>query len=333
MPVTANRRSALDPTRFDVVIREATRGARDVAVVVERDGRVLHEWRTSSGDDTASRFRIASVSKVLTAVAVLRLVDSGLIDLDRPVLSSIAKASGVDLADPAMERITPRQLLSHTSGLGVMSDLFFESPELSADDVVRTILASSLVANPGDSFRYSNANFVLLGRLLEVVEGRPYSEIVGDEVLAPLGLKDVAIRRTEQFESGDVRHAVRPGRNYMELLGPAGAWVASARSVATLLASVDPEPTAGILSQRMRRMMTTPSSAGVEDGSWTYGLGIRIFPGGVWGHTGTIESIRAAALHFPDGTIVVVLANGDSPRVTDDLVAALLLADLYARGG
>ena len=319
-----------DPTRFDRIIDEWTAGSSDVSVVVWRSGQVVHEWvRSRRGDLTVSaRFRIASISKVLTALTVLRLVEAGSLDLDRPILEELSSATGWPLGDPRMRVITTRHLLSHLSGYASNPDLYFASPTSSPNDVVRSLLGGVLESDPGSSFEYSNANFVLLGRVIEMITGRSYVEVAEAEVLSPLGLGDAEIVATDSWSRGDARHYVRPGRNYMELLGPAGAWVMSARSVAELLAAVDPDGPRPLLSQRLSRMMTSPTSRGVDDGSWTYGLGIRIFPDGTWGHTGTIESVRSVALRFGDGTILVVLVNGDAPRVTDEFVAALLDANL-----
>lgn len=301
-----------------------------MSVVVWRNGRVVHEWvRSRRGDLTASaRFRIASISKVVTALTVLRLVDAGSIDLDQPVLEQLSKDTGWPLGDPRMEAITTRHLLAHLSGFASNPDLFFASPNTSPDDVVRTVLGGVLESDPGSSFEYSNANFVLLGRIIEMVTGRSYDDVAEAEVLNPLGIDDAEYASTDSWSPGDARHYVRPGRNYMELLGPAGAWVMSAKSVAVVLAAADPDGSGSLLTRRLARMMVSPSSAGVEDGSWTYGLGIRIFPDGSWGHTGTIESVRAVALRLTDSTILVVLVNGDAPRVTDDFVSALLFANV-----
>lgn len=322
-----------DPKRFDRVIDEWTAGSSDVSVVVWQNGGVVHEWvRSRHGDlTTSARFRIASVSKVVTATVVLRLVEAGSLDLDRPILDDLSVATGWPLGDPRMKVITTRHLLSHLSGFASNADLYFASPTANPDEVVRTLLGGVLRSDPGSSFEYSNANFVLLGRIVEMITGRPYVDVAKYDVLFPIGIVDAEIAATDSWSPGDARHYVRPGRNYMELLGPAGAWVMSARSVAELLAAVDADGTKPLLSRRLSRMMETPSSAGVDDRSWTYGLGIRIFPDGTWGHTGTIESVRSVALRFVDGTILVVLVNGDAPRVTDEFVAALLFANLQDR--
>ena len=328
-PVVAST-AAADPKRFDRIIDEWTAGSSDVSVLVSRNGRVVHEWvRSRRGDlTTAARFRIASISKVVTAATVLRLVDAGSLDLDRPILENLSTATGWPLGDPRMAAITTRHLLSHLSGFASNPDLYFASPTAGPDDVVRTILGGVLESDPGSTFEYSNANFVLLGRVVEMITARSYVEVAQAEVLSPLGIGDAEIISTDSWSPGDARHYVRPGRNYMELLGPAGAWVMSAKSVAVVLAAADPDGSGSLLSRRLARMMVSPSSAGVEDGSWTYGLGIRIFPDGSWGHTGTIESVRAVALRLTDSTILVVLVNGDAPRVTDDFLSALLFANV-----
>ena len=66
---------------------------------------------------------------------------------------------------------------------------------------------------------------------------------------------------------------------------------------------------------------------------WDYGLGLRLFVSGEWGHSGSIENVHSMAVHRPDGLTVSVLVNGTKPKHTDDLIGAINAAVLAARTG
>jgi hypothetical protein len=66
---------------------------------------------------------------------------------------------------------------------------------------------------------------------------------------------------------------------------------------------------------------------------WDYGLGLRLFVSGEWGHSGSIENVHAMVVHRPDGLVVSVLVNGTKPKETDDLIGAINDAVLAARTG
>lgn len=114
-------------------------------------------------------FEAASLSKSVLAVAVHDLVRAGVIDLDRPVIRDVAFTE-----DPASRAVTPRHLLSHSSGL----------PNWRTDAGEPLVSAFA----PGSRFRYSGEGFVLLGRLVEAVTGQPAARIVGARVFGPAGM-------------------------------------------------------------------------------------------------------------------------------------------------
>ena len=120
-------------------------------------------WGLANTPDT--RFRIASVSKQVTAALVLRLVEDGLIDLDAPIAAYLPNG-------PAFkDRVTVHHMLTHTSGI----------PEG----------GGALLFEPGTGYRYSNPNYSTLARVVEAVTGRRYADALREHVLAPLGLAGI----------------------------------------------------------------------------------------------------------------------------------------------
>jgi len=147
----------------------------------------VEDVETKAPVTTATRFEMGSVTKTYTATAVMRLVDLGLIDLDATVRTYIPEFR---VADPeASERVTIRNLLTHTSGW--WGDAFYDTGE---DDKALARLVSDVYPSlpqlfpVGTQLSYNNVAVALLGRITEVVTGKPYRSALNDLVLQPLGL-------------------------------------------------------------------------------------------------------------------------------------------------
>ncbi|HLN29348.1 MAG TPA: serine hydrolase domain-containing protein [Gemmataceae bacterium] len=146
-------------------------------------------------------FWIASMSKPITATALMMLVDEGKVKLDDPVekylpefhdqwLAVEQDKQHVLLRKPARP-ITVRAILSHTSGMPFKSAL--EQPTLDLLPLkvaVRSYAITPLVFEPGSKYQYSNAGINTVGRIIEVVSGMPYEQFLDKRLFEPLGMKD-----------------------------------------------------------------------------------------------------------------------------------------------
>lgn len=139
---------------------------------------------------TDAVFQIGSVAKVLTATLAMRLVDEGRLDLDATVRGLLPEFSLADAS--AAARITVRQLLCHSSGFE--GDVFTDTGE--NDDCLERYVAELATTPqlfaPGTLFSYNNAGICLLGRIIEVIEGRPFDRVLRERLLDPLGLDRAA---------------------------------------------------------------------------------------------------------------------------------------------
>ena len=330
-----------NPELFDAAIRLHTldAGSRDVSVAVVYDGQVIHSYAASSRKssravDEQTSFRIASISKILTAVTVLKLVEQGQLELDEPIVGRVADNIGLMLADSRARDISVKQLLAHTSGISNFLEIFFDIGAYDQMSMLSEILGQSLSTEPGSAYKYSNVNYVLLGKAIELVTGLSYHDAVEQLVLAPLGLQSFRLVGTYEFGPSDALHAVSGGRTYMEQLGAAGAWVATAIDVAKMVDSINADsPTLHILSADLMKLMKVPATPMPVTPIWDYGLGLRLFVSGEWGHSGSIENVHSMVVHRPDGLVVAVLVNGLKPKETDDLIGAINDAVLAARTG
>jgi D-alanyl-D-alanine carboxypeptidase len=326
---------------FDAAIKLHTidAGSRDVSAAVIFQGQVIHTFAASS--DKSSRpvnvdtnFRIASVSKILTAETVMKLVEQDLLQLDEPIVGRIADTFGLTVADERARNITIRQLLSHTSGISNFLKIFFDAGSYDQMGMLKEALSVQLASEPGSTFKYGNVSYVLLGKAIELVTGLSYQDATKKLVLTPLGLDSFRLVGTYEFGPNDALHAVSGSRTYMEQLGPAGAWVATATDVAKLLDSLDPQsPSGHVISSKYMELMKVPATPVPVGPLWDYGLGLRLFVSGEWGHSGSIENVHSMVIHRPDGLTVSVLVNGTKPKETDDLIGAINDAVLAARTG
>jgi CubicO group peptidase (beta-lactamase class C family) len=168
-------------------------------------------------------FRIASVSKPLTAVAVLQLVNAGKVKLDEPVLDFIRIKPHLEAnakPDPRWRKVTVRHCLHHTGGwdrdksfdpIGIprtIAAALKTRPPVPPEDIIRYMMGQPLDFDPGQRYAYSNLGYLLLGRVIESAAGRKYQEFVKEKVLAPLGIKRMQLGRAvpEHRAKGEVRY-------------------------------------------------------------------------------------------------------------------------------
>lgn len=306
---------------FDQRIGGRLSGNWSSSIAVMIDGVVVHEAafgaRVAGGNEPAEpadRFRIASISKTVTAITTLRLVEQGLLDLDEPVGDLLVQHLGVANADGDASRITVRGLLSHTAGLGKGQDLMFGNGSVSYTDAA----AQALRSVGGSGYNYSNLGYVLLTVLIEAVTGRTYERVVNDELLEPLGIEGMRMTSTYELGPDEVSHHPRPGRLFMEALGGAGAWNATPAHLVTIINSIDPKtPGWKALSPEMMSAMRYRVPTGGEPSG--YGLGLINYGSGTFGHTGTIENTHAMVLVQPDGVTWAVTVSGNSPSESEAL--------------
>ncbi len=170
-------------------------GLPGLSVSVTRDGATELSAGAGTSDGTAidsgTRTRVESVSKTFTSAAVMLLVERGAVDLDDPVTRHLPE---LRLADGRQDEITVRQLLNHSSGLAdatAARDEYAPGPR-TLEAAVATLAGARLAADPGTAYGYHNAGYWVAARLVEVVDGRPFADVLAEELFAPLGMDDTA---------------------------------------------------------------------------------------------------------------------------------------------
>ncbi|MEO8377018.1 MAG: serine hydrolase domain-containing protein [Candidatus Sumerlaeota bacterium] len=197
-PVT----SPLSP-RIDAMVREkfSSESEPGCSVLVMDHGRVIFEKSYGVADvehnipaTPETNYRIASVTKQFTAMAILILVKNEKVDLDESVRTYVPELPGY------AQEITIRELLHHTSGLKDYEELYDKSvttPLLDAD--VINLLAAQTTGDfpPGTKYSYSNSGFSVLATVVERASGKRFAQFLHDEIFEPLGMKD-----TVAYEKG-----------------------------------------------------------------------------------------------------------------------------------
>lgn len=190
-PVRTDESSRIDAWVTD---RMAARSLPGAAVAVVRDGGVVHQAGYGVADAAGrpvtpdTPFIIGSTSKPFTAVVVGQLVEEGLLSWEEPVWPHLSAL--VDEAPAGFERTTVEQLLTHTGGLGMSvgtaGTVTIHDGGEALDRRVDELLSDPLAAEPGESFGYSNAGFMLLAAVVEQVTGRSFAVELRERVFDPL---------------------------------------------------------------------------------------------------------------------------------------------------
>lgn len=307
---------------FDTAIERRLGANQAFAVAVMVDGQLVHEAafgaRIAGGDpvETTDRFRIASISKTVTAIVTMQLVEEGLLTLDEPVGAILVDHLGLAAPDPDVAGITVRRLLSHTAGFPQHEGTFFSNGATSCADAAIRGLSSGV--SSGSGFRYSNMSYCTLGILIEAVTGMTYERVVVDRLLRPLEIGGMRMTSTYELGPDEVSHFPSAGRNFMETLGAAGSWNATPTDLVTILNSIDHStPGWKAISAESARAMRFRIDTGRPPDE--YGLGLINYDADSYGHTGTIQNTHSMVLHQPDGITWAITVAGTYPSNTGGL--------------
>lgn len=287
-------------------------------------------------------FLAGSITKSFTALAVMQLVEANEVDLDAEVSRYLAGFSG-----RAGGSITIRQLLSHTSGFSTLqgNSSHLDRTE-DGDTLARRVDRVAQLAPaypPGARWEYSNVNYQILGRLIEVVSGQDYPTYVESNILEPAGMKHSFVSDGEIHQEMATGHrpwfgTKRPlaDNGTARSTAPQGGLVASANDLA-LYMQLMLNGEDDILSAAGKAAMMRPAS----DASPDYGLGwvVDADEGRVW-HSGASPGTETLATMLPaEHAGVVVLVNagsgmgfGESARLFDGITARALGLDYEGEG-
>lgn len=294
-----------------------------------------------------SLFRIASVSKPITAAAILHLVEQGRLALDSNFLDVVTQYRLPPGADPRLKTVTIRNLLQHSGGWDRDTtgyDPMFHSTEIASAlgvqapatcaNVIRYMLGRPLDFDPGTIYHYSNFGYCVLGRVIEQVSGQTYETYVRENVLAPMGIHAMRIgsslvsgRATGEVKYYDYTSApstasVFPGGGnvpwpdggfYLEAMDAHGGWIASAIDLTRFMTALDGRRGPAFLSAGSILQMTArPNIPDWTTRSFWYGLGVLYRPqitGANWWHDGSLPGTGSLLVRSYNGYTWAILLN------------------------
>ena len=329
------------------------------SIAVAKDGKLVYAKGFGMADkvnnietEPFNKFRIASISKLITAVAIMKLQEEGKLSVSERVFGPDGILNDPFYSDPRDKRaygITIAHLLSHEGGWStrwgdqmfmpfVVAESTGVNPPVDTKTIVRFALNKGLHFTPGTGKAYSNLGYAILGLIIEKVSGMSYFDYCRKEILEPLGIYDMIFARNlpsekapfevTYYEPGDA--ILKPsiygtgslvpasyGGNDIEALGGAGAWLATAPDLIKLILAIDGfDSRKDILSRQSITFMTD-----TNNGFAPIGWKMTIFDG-TWWRTGTFPGSAGMIKRQSDGTAWVVLLNTSAwngPEISTDI--------------
>lgn len=316
------------------------------SLAVAIDGKLIYAKGFGYTDTTTKeevqpyhKFRIASISKLITAVAVMKLSEEGKLSLNDRVFGPDAILNDPYFSNPKDKRvysITVAHLLSHKGGWTqrwgdhmfmplLIADKMGLKPPVDTRTIVRYALDKRLHFTPGSGKAYSNLGYGILGLVIEKVSGMSYEDYCRKEILEPLGIYDMELAHNlpegkapfevTYYEATDIvlkpsiygtGEMVTPsyGGNDIEALGGSGAWLATAPDLMRLLLAIDgSQSRPDFLTKESIWYMTEN-----ENGFAPVGWKTTVY-NGTWWRTGSFPGSAGMLKRQPDGIAWVVLLN------------------------
>lgn len=315
------------------------------AALVARDGKVVYSQARGFADRNKkipntldTRYRMGSMNKMFTAVAILQLAQAGKVELDAPLGKYLRDYPNAETA-----KVTLHQLLTHTGGTGDIFGPVFEAHRAELRDLSDYIAMNGQRAPafpPGSRFEYSNYGFILLGRIVERVSGESYYDYVSEHIFAPSGMKDTgSLPENAHVPRLSVPYMGEPSdlQDASETLPYRGTSAGGGYStVGDMLKFALALNAHRLLDAKHTELLTTGKVDATRDTRYAYGFEDVRLPNGLHriGHSGGATGMNGILAIYPDvNCVLVVFTNRDPPAAME--VGRLLVENvvLAARAG
>jgi len=299
--------------------------APGLSVAISRHGQIVFQRGYGFADKTrgervkpASRFRIASISKPITSVAIFSLIEQGRLRLSDFIFGAegILKFDYGAAYPELVKKITLHHLLTHTGG-GLENndnDPMFRKPELNHQTLITWALQKHALNNePGTHYAYSNFGYCILGRVIEKLTGQTYSDFVQSAVLAKCGVKNMRLagNTLAQRAPGEVVYYGQEGSGTdpynmnVSRMDSHGGWIATPTDLVRFATHVDGfDFTPNILGAQTIKAMTTATAA---NANYACGWCVNRFPN--WWHTGSLPGTLSVMVRTASGLCWAALTN------------------------
>lgn len=300
------------------------------AVAIAEGGEIIYQSYNGMASvedrlpiDADTKFRVGSITKTVAAVLIMQLVEQDKLQLDTPLSDFYPEVKNAEL-------ITIEQLLSHRSGIFSFTDdpnyMDYMTESKSREEMLSFLFSYDAKFEPGSQHGYSNSNYLLLGYIIEDITDRPFSALVDERIVKPLGLTNtrfggqISPKDNEAlsyvYRKGEWRPA--PETN-MSIPHAAGALVSTVADLTTFITA--------LFQGRLVSTNTVQAMISMEgDPSGDYALGIMKYPFGdqvAYGHNGGIDGFRSHVSYLPGPDVALaVISNAMNYGLNPILIAA-----------
>lgn len=327
-PPTEEEVAVLNQIGRDFIARFKSPG---LSVAIAHQNRILFRqtWGLATPRENltpAHLFRIASVTKPLTAVAIFQLIESG----DLKLTDAVFGPDGV-LGDqfgrnypPVVNKITIRHLLTHTCGGwgNDAHDPMFQNPFWNHRELIAYTLGNQpLEYAPGTHYAYSNFGYCILGRVIEALSRQSYEKYVRANVLAACGVEDMRISGNTLAERvpGEVMYFGQNGENPYSMnihrMDSHGGWLGTPSDLVRFVLGLNGfAPTSHLLSPQSLKQMTTPSAANSG-----YACGWSVNSASSWWHDGSLPGTSTLMVRTASGLCWAAFVNTRAKNIGSSL--------------
>lgn len=278
-----------------------------------------------------TKYKAASITKAFTAVLILRLYEQGRLDLHKTIRTYLP-----DYAGEAGDKVTVHQLLNHTAGMAnidrnltsaesaVKNGIPHYQTPLTTDQLLAKYCSDKLVNQPGKVFDYNNADYIVLGKIIERLHGKTYEQVLGEDILRPLAMRDSGMLYQHAvpadladtyFFRDDLKRLANDLPVYIENWYAAGAMYSTAHD---LLKFSDALLGAKLLKPETLALMLKPGLDDYGYGVWVYETRIDGEKYAVVKRPGRIMGAQSMLFHLPRaGATVIILGNTDAANLDE----------------
>lgn len=312
------------------------------SILIQRRGHVIYEqsfglasrkFKVPNANDT--RYKIASITKAFTAVLILQLQQEGRLDLKQTISRYLP-----DYAGEGATKVTIHQLLNHTSGIDNFDKVKsaedaiangipnYQLPHTS-DQLLAKFASGPLVHAPGEVFDYNNADYIILGKIIERVYGQPFERALKERILEPLQLTNTGMLRQSDivdrladtyFPREDLKALANDLPVFPENWYASGAMYSTTRDVLRFSNALFG---AKLLQPETLALMLTPGLDDYGYGVWSYEatFGERKYK--VVKRPGQIMGAQTQLYHIREPDVTVIILSNTGTTDLDDFVARI----------
>lgn len=278
-----------------------------------------------------TKYKIASITKVFTAVLILRLHEQGRIDLSKTIKSYLPHYTG-----EGADKVTVHQLLNHTSGMAnidrnltsvesaIKNGIPHYQTPLTTDDLLAKYCSEKLVNQPGRAFDYNNADYIILGKIIEQIHGKTYELVLKENILQPLAMQDTGVLYQHSvlddladtyFFRNDLKTLGNDLPVYIENWYAAGAMYSTANDVLKFSNALFGSK---LLKQETLALMLKPGLDDYGYGVWTYESKFSNKKHTIVKRPGRIMGAQSMLFHvLNEDTTIVILSNTDATSLDE----------------